>query len=124
MNADDASATDAGSGTGVLRTAPASSSADAASETTDATNASGKDYSIYRFIHAPDPRLEDCIDSFWAPAVPLEDLPRMPPLPEESHEILKRLGPSPFAGSSFPLIGFFATAYERVSRFTRERTQM
>lgn len=121
MNADDVNTGDPNSGMAIPGTTPASSSADAASETTEATNASGKDYSIYRFIHTPDPRLEDCLDWFWSPAVPLEDLPQMPPLPEESHEILKRLGPSPFAGSSFPLIGFFATAYERVSRFTRER---
>ncbi|MHC4063388.1 MAG: hypothetical protein ACYSUI_02645 [Planctomycetota bacterium] len=102
---------------------PAASSNGAPPETGAGTSAPRKDYSLYRFIHTPEPRLEDCLDSFWSAGVPLENLPPMPPLPDEPHEILKRLGPSPFAGSSFPLIGFFASAYERVSRFARERTQ-
>jgi len=92
----------------------------------DATSPAGgeerppSDYTMYRRIHATDPPLEDCLDEFWGSSgVPGEqDAPSCPP---EPYEILKRLGPSPFADSSFPLIGFFATAYERVSRFARER---
>ena len=67
--------------------------------------------------------MDECLDAFWSPAVPLDELPGIPPAPDEPYEILKRLGPSPFAGSNFPLIGFFASAYERVSRFARERSR-
>ena len=35
--------------------------------------------------------------------------------------ILKRLGPSPFSGGGFPLIGFLATTYDKVSRYAIER---
>ena len=80
-------------------------------------------YSIYHQLHAEPPPLEDCLDTFWSADMPLEDLPDIRPPVAEPYEILKRLGPSPFEGSSFPLIGFLATAYERVSRFARQRTE-
>jgi len=77
--------------------------------------------SVYRFIHAGEPSLEDCMDRFWSAGPTFEELPDPPPLPDEPFDILKRLGPSPFSGGGFPLIGFFASAYERVSRLARER---
>ncbi len=73
-------------------------------------------------LHAPSPPLEQCVDTFWLPGVPLEELPAGPPPAPDPYEILKRLGPSPFEGSSFPLIGFLASVYERVGRLARERT--
>jgi len=85
--------------------------------------AARRDYSIYRQLHAEPPPLEDCLDTFWSAGMPLEDLPDIRPAVAEPYEILKRLGPSPFEGGGFPLIGFFATAYERVSRFARQRTE-
>ena len=33
----------------------------------------------------------------------------------ESTPALKRLGPLPFSGSTFPLMGFFASVYEHIS---------
>ena len=78
---------------------------------------------LYQYLHAPSPPLRECLDAFWSPAVPFDELPAIPAPPDEPYEILKRLGPSPFAGSNFPLIGFFASAYERVSRFARERSR-
>ncbi|MCP4250533.1 MAG: hypothetical protein GY778_26110 [bacterium] len=97
--------------------------ADTTADVSDESRGSGQSYSIYHFIHAPEPELDDCLDGFWEATRPLDELPPIPPLPDEPCEILKRLGPSPFRGSSFPLIGFFATAYDRVSRFARERTE-
>jgi hypothetical protein len=78
---------------------------------------------LYDYLHTPAPPLTETLDSFWSPRVPLEGLPEIPPPTSEPYEILRRLGPSPFDDSSFPLIGFFASAYERVSRFARERTR-
>ncbi len=79
------------------------------------------DHAIYRHLHTDPPPLEECLDTFWSTGVPLEDLPEIGPADTEPYEILKRLGPSPFEGGGFPLIGFFATAYDRVSRFARQR---
>ncbi len=78
---------------------------------------------LYQHLHTPAPPLEQCLDTFWESAVPLDDLPPIPAPPDEPYEILKRLGPSPFEGSSFPLVGFFASAYERVRRFASERAK-
>lgn len=35
--------------------------------------------------------------------------------------LLEKLGPSPFERGGFPLIGFLATTYEKVSRFALEK---
>ena len=122
MSTDKTKATDQSPGMAVPGQTPAPSADSEPLQTADQTTAPAKGYSLYRFIHEPEPPLEDCLDSFWSPATPLEDLPEIPALPEEPYEILKRLGPSPFVGSTFPLIGFLATAYERVRRFARERS--
>ncbi|HUU84547.1 MAG TPA: hypothetical protein VM243_13695 [Phycisphaerae bacterium] len=82
-----------------------------------------EDYSIYRQLHADPPPLEECLDAFWSLAVPLGESPGIRPPEAEPFEILKRLGPSPFEGGGFPVIGFLATAYERVSRFAGERVR-
>ena len=100
---------------------PAGPGAQAAARATGAAPPGGR--GLYQYLHAPTPPLEQCLDYFWSPAVPLDELPPIPSPPDEPYEILKRLGPSPFEGSSFPLVGFFASAYERVRRFARERTR-
>ncbi|MEK6677501.1 MAG: hypothetical protein AABZ47_17845 [Planctomycetota bacterium] len=41
--------------------------------------------------------------------------------PNSPAEILKRLGPSPFPRGGFPIIGFLASAFEKVSRYAIER---
>lgn len=102
-----------------------SSAGAASSDPTGAASEPGaarRDYSIYHQLHADPPPLEDCLDTFWSAGTPLQDLPDVRPAVAEPYEILKRLGPSPFEGGGFPLIGFFATAYERVSRFARQRS--
>ena len=60
--------------------------------------------------------LEDQIESFWRapssaslPSVPVEP-------PEVSHPLLRRLGPSPFQDSRFPLVGLLATCYDLIGR--------
>ena len=41
--------------------------------------------------------------------------------PEQPLELLERLGASPFERGGFPLVGFLATTYDRVSRYALER---
>ena len=41
--------------------------------------------------------------------------------PEKPLELLGKLGPSPFERGGFPVIGFLATTYDKVSRFALER---
>ncbi|MBL8962512.1 MAG: hypothetical protein KF787_12100 [Phycisphaeraceae bacterium] len=62
------------------------------------------------------PPLESCVGTFWDAGLEIGeiDLPLEPPA--VSHPLLRRLGPSPFAGASFPMVGLLATCYEMVSR--------
>lgn len=60
--------------------------------------------------------LDESVDDFWRapkkgtmPSVPVEP-------PEVSHPLLRRLGPSPFQESRFPLVGLLATCYELIGR--------
>lgn len=55
---------------------------------------------------------------FWRAAVDLTTL--HPPDQVDRTPTLKRLGPLPFAGSGFPLMGFLATLYEHVANFARD----
>jgi uncharacterized Zn finger protein len=41
--------------------------------------------------------------------------------PETPLALLKQLGPSPFEAREFPLLGFLATTYDKVSRYALER---
>lgn len=61
--------------------------------------------------------LEESLGSFWSTPTDLLRTPSMPPAPEMSHLLLRRLGPSPFEGR-FPLVGLLATCYDVI----RERT--
>jgi uncharacterized Zn finger protein len=63
----------------------------------------------------PAPALEESLETFWdpGPGVRHVDLPIAPP--EVSHPLLRRLGPSPFSGGRFPLVGLLATSYGMVS---------
>lgn len=65
---------------------------------------------------ATPPPLEESIHKFWRtpkkgtlPSVPVEP-------PEVSHPLLRRLGPSPFPESKFPLVGLLATCYDLIGR--------
>jgi uncharacterized Zn finger protein len=59
--------------------------------------------------------LESSLDSFWDAGSELDalELPIRPP--GVSHPLLRRLGPSPFEGGKFPLVGLLATCYDVVS---------
>jgi uncharacterized Zn finger protein len=60
--------------------------------------------------------LGESLDRFWeaGPELDLVDLPVE--APAVSHALLRRLGPSPFPESRFPLVGLLATCYDVVSK--------
>ena len=51
-------------------------------------------------------------ESFWQPTAAITP---PPPLPAETPSALERLGPTPFAKSGFPFLGFLATVYDHVA---------
>lgn len=61
------------------------------------------------------PRLEDEAGSFWDAGPGLDEIHAPLEPPEVSHPLLRRLGPSPFEGARFPLVGLLATCYEMIS---------
>ena len=60
--------------------------------------------------------LEALVDSFWDAGEAFESVEIKVEAPDQPLAILEKLGSSPFAHSRFPLIGFLATTYDRVSR--------
>jgi uncharacterized Zn finger protein len=62
--------------------------------------------------------LEQSLESFWTAedpeALDTLDMPIAPP--EVSHPLLRRVGPSPFAGAKFPITGLLATCYDVISQ--------
>lgn len=57
------------------------------------------------------------IAAFWTCAADLDEITIRIIPPAAPLAILERLGPSPFPRGGFPLIGFLATTYEKVSRY-------
>ncbi|MBI1827458.1 MAG: hypothetical protein HY287_05285 [Planctomycetes bacterium] len=53
---------------------------------------------------------------FWSADPSLDSIAIEIKPPEKSLEILEKLGSSPFERGGFPLIGFLATTYEKVTR--------
>lgn len=56
-------------------------------------------------------------ENFFAAGPGLEQVQITVAAPDKPLAILEKLGPSPFERGGFPVIGFLATTYERVSRF-------
>lgn len=63
----------------------------------------------------PAPSMEEQLDRFWEAGPELEEIDAPLRAPEVSHVLLRRLGPSPFTGPKFPLLGLLATCYELIS---------
>ncbi len=59
--------------------------------------------------------LEACVDRFWDAGEELESISTPIRKPEVRHALLRRLGPSPFEGSRFPVVGLLATCYDLLS---------
>jgi hypothetical protein len=73
---------------------------------------------------APDsliPPLDLQLESFWSAGPDLEAVPINIAPPDRPLAILEKLGPSPFERGGFPVVGFLATTYEKVSRYALDR---
>jgi uncharacterized Zn finger protein len=63
----------------------------------------------------PSAPIEASLASFWSVGPALNEIDLPITQPEVSHPLLRRMGPSPFQGAKFPLVGLLATCYEIVS---------
>lgn len=63
------------------------------------------------------------LDRFWESGPELDEIDAPLSRPEVSHVLLRRLGPSPFTESRFPLVGLLATCYELVSEHARREAE-
>ncbi len=52
-------------------------------------------------------------DQFWSAGLDLDQV--APPPLGQTPPALERLGPLPFGGGGFPLMGFFATVYDHIA---------
>ena len=69
----------------------------------------------------PADRLEDDLDRFWRAGEELDEVEILIEPSETPLELLEQLGTSPFERGRFPLIGFLATTYDKVSRDALDR---
>ncbi len=72
-------------------------------------------------IYPTSPPPEESLEQFWRLGEAFQDLSIQVRMPERPLAILENLGPSPFERGEFPLIGFLATTYDKVSRYACER---
>ena len=67
------------------------------------------------------PPIGETLESFWSCGPSFAQVETDVAPPERPLALLERLGPSPFQRGGFPVIGFLATTYEKVSRYALER---
>ncbi len=72
-------------------------------------------------IFPASPPLEETTHPFWLAGEGLADIDIQVEPPASPLAVLEKLGPSPFERAGFPLIGFLATTYDKVSRFALDR---
>ena len=72
-------------------------------------------------IYPTSPPVEEVLDRFWETGPEFESVRIRIEPPERPLSILEQLGPSPFERGVFPLIGFLATTYDKISRYALER---
>ena len=73
-------------------------------------------------IYPSSPPLEEEIDRFWETGPEFDEVIVHVEPPERPLALLEQLGPSPFERGGFPVIGFLATTYDKVSRYALERS--
>ena len=72
-------------------------------------------------IYATSPRVEEQIERFWDAGPDLESVRTCIEEPLAPLALLECLGPSPFERGGFPVVGFLATTYDKVSRYALQR---
>ncbi|MFQ5495363.1 MAG: hypothetical protein ACE5EX_08270 [Phycisphaerae bacterium] len=89
-------------------------------ETTPASDVP-ESLNIVPTIYPTSPPVAEQIDRFWETGPEFDSVQvRIAPA-DNAMELLERLGPSPFGRGEFPLIGFLATTYDKVSRYATQR---
>ena len=76
---------------------------------------------IVSTIYPASPAIEEMIDRFWEAGSELDSVRVDVGPPGTPLALLEALGPSPFERGGFPVIGFLASTYDRVSRYALER---
>ncbi len=72
-------------------------------------------------VPGSNPPANDEQTDFWGDAHEIEKIIIILRPPSAPLAILEKLGPSPFERGGFPLIGFLATTFDKVSQFALER---
>ena len=72
-------------------------------------------------LHPTSPPVDSVVARFWDAGPELESVVVRIDPPARPLALLEQLGPSPFQRGGFPVIGFLATTYDKVSRYARER---
>ena len=72
-------------------------------------------------VYPTSPPLEEVIGEFWNLGPDFASVEVRVEPPAQPLAILEQLGPSPFERGSFPLIGFLATTYDKVSCYALDR---
>ena len=89
---------------------------------TDATDAGfPPSLKIVPTIYPTSPPIEEMLDQFWETGPEFDTVQIDLTPPESPLALLEKLGPSPFPRGEFPLVGFLATTYDKVSRYALER---
>jgi uncharacterized Zn finger protein len=73
-------------------------------------------------IYPASPPLEEMVDRFWETGPEFDEVIVHVEPPVRPLALLEQLGPSPFERGGFPVIGFLATTYDKVSRYALERS--
>ena len=72
-------------------------------------------------IYPTSPPIDEMLAGFWRVGAEFDRIEAHVEPPEEQLALLEQLGTSPFERGGFPLIGFLATTYDKVSRYALER---
>lgn len=91
------------------------------SESAETHNETGAALDGIPTIFPPSPPLEERLDRFWEVGPEFDRVQVTIAPPDTPLAILEQLGPSPFERGGFPLIGFLASTYDRVSQSILDR---
>jgi|GEM_PF-2553170 len=67
--------------------------------------------------------LEDSLEAFWETGPEFPEIRITIAPPQSPLGVLEALGPSPFPRGGFPMVGFLATTYDKVSRYALDRKE-
>lgn len=91
------------------------------SGTDDLANEMPPPLKIVPTVYPMSPPLAEVVDHFWETGPEFDAIEIRIEPPERPLALLEQLGPSPFERGGFPLIGFLATTYDKVSRYALQR---